>query len=104
MPKGEAVEQLAASMNLVLDLANKYPRVSLPAHILDRVAQFLPALLNPCTSRNRVRQITANAKRFQRGEWKGLWETAAWHGEKLTITQSVSVTALSMIRHLFKLE
>ncbi len=47
MPKGEAVEQLAASMHLVLDLADKYPHNSLAAHILDRVAQFLPALLCP---------------------------------------------------------
>jgi hypothetical protein len=71
MPKGDAVEQFAASMHLVLDLADKYPRDSLAAHILDCVAQFLPALLSPCTHRGRVRQIIANAKRFQRGEWKG---------------------------------
>jgi hypothetical protein len=51
MPKGEAVEQFAASMHLVLDLADKYPRDSLAAHILDCVAQFLPALLCPCTRR-----------------------------------------------------
>jgi hypothetical protein len=74
MPKGKAVEQFAASMHLVLDLADKYPRDSLAAHILDCVAQFLPALLCPCTRRGRVRQIISNAKRFQRGEWKGLWE------------------------------
>ncbi len=44
MPKGEAIEQFAASMHLVLDLADKYPRDSLAAHILDVVAhaQFLP--------------------------------------------------------------
>ena len=28
MPKGEAIEQFAASMHLVLDLADKYPRDS----------------------------------------------------------------------------
>jgi hypothetical protein len=28
MPKGDAVEQFAASMHLVLDLADKYPRDS----------------------------------------------------------------------------
>ena len=76
MPKGEAVEQFAASMHLVLDLAEKYPHNSLAAHILDCVAQFLPALLCPCTRRGRVRQIISSAKRFQRGDWKGLWETA----------------------------
>jgi hypothetical protein len=76
MPKGEAVEQFAASMHLVLDLADKYPREYLAAHILDCVAQFLPALLCPGTRRGRVRQIISNAKRFQRGDWKYLWETA----------------------------
>jgi len=75
-PKGEAIEQFAACMHLVLDLADKYPRDSLAAHILDCVAQFLPALLCPSTRRGRVRQIISSAKRFQRGDWKGLWETA----------------------------
>jgi hypothetical protein len=72
MPKGEAIEQFAASMHLVLDLADKYPRDSLAAHILDCVAQFLPALLCPCTRSGRVRQIISSAKRFQRGDWKTL--------------------------------
>ena len=76
MPKGEAIEQFAASMHLVLDLADKYPRDSLAAHILDVIAQSLPALLMSCSRRGRVRQKVSNAKRFQRGEWKGLWETA----------------------------
>jgi hypothetical protein len=74
MPKGEAVDQLAASMHLSLDLANKYPHNSLASHILNCVAQFLP--LCPCTRRGRVRQIVSSAKRFQRGDWKGLWEAA----------------------------
>ena len=65
-PKGEAIEQFAACMHLVLDLADKYPRDSLAAHILDCVAQFLPALLCPSTRRGRVRQIISSAKRFQR--------------------------------------
>jgi hypothetical protein len=34
MPKGEAVEQFAASMHLVLDLADEYPRDSLALHTL----------------------------------------------------------------------
>ena len=76
MPKGEAIEQFAASMHLVLDLADKYPRGSLAAHILDSVVQFLPALLCPGTRRGRVKHIISNAKRFQRGDWKYLWETA----------------------------
>jgi hypothetical protein len=101
MPKGE---HLAASMHLVLDLADKYPRDSLAAHILDCVAQFLPALLCPCTRRGRVSQIISNAKRFQRGDWKGLWETAVLCGEKLTAMLSVSIIALNVTRHLFRLE
>jgi hypothetical protein len=75
MPKGEAVDQFAASMHLVLDLGDKYPRDSLVVHILDCVAQFLPALLCPCTRRDRVRQIISSTKRFQRADWKGLWES-----------------------------
>jgi hypothetical protein len=84
MPKGEPVEQLATSMHLELDLDDKYPHNSLAAHILDCVAQFLPALLCPCTRRGRVRQIVSSAKRFQRGDWKG--PHCVKHGEKLTIT------------------
>jgi hypothetical protein len=76
MPKGEAVQHLTASMYLVLDLAGKYPRDSLAAHILDCVAQFLPTLLCPCTHSGRVSQIISSAKRFQCGDWKTLWETA----------------------------
>jgi hypothetical protein len=66
MPKGEAVEQFAASMHLVLDLADKYPRGSLAAHILDCVAQFLPALLSPCTRRGRA-SPTPNAFSVESG-------------------------------------
>ncbi len=75
MPKGEAVEQFE-TMHVVLDLADKDPRDSLAAHILDVVAQLLPAMLSPCIRCGRIRQIISNAKRFQRGEWKGLWENA----------------------------
>jgi hypothetical protein len=74
-PKGEAIEQFAACMHLVLDLADKCPRDSLAAHILDCVSQFLPTLLCPSTHRDRVRQIISSAKRFRRGDWKSLWET-----------------------------
>jgi hypothetical protein len=77
MPKDEGIQQFPASMHLVLDLADKYPHDSLAVHILDVVAQFLPTLLMSCSRRDRVRQIVSNAKRFQCGEWKGLWETAS---------------------------
>jgi hypothetical protein len=120
MPKGEAVEQFAASMHLVLDLADKYARDSQAAHILDCVAQFLPALLCPCTRSGRVRQIISSAKRFQSGEKKGLWETAGFpwrmerfagnrarcvlRGETLTPMLSVSIIVLNVTRHLSWLE
>jgi hypothetical protein len=74
-PKGEAIEQFAACMHLVLDLADKYPHDSLTTHILDCVPQFLFVLLWSCTHRDRVSQIISSAKRFQCGDWKGLWET-----------------------------
>jgi hypothetical protein len=35
-----------------------------------------PCFVCPCTCRDRVRQIISSAKLFQRGDWKGLWETA----------------------------
>jgi hypothetical protein len=75
-PKGEDIEQFVSCIHLVLDLDDKYPHDSLVVHILDCVPQFLPALLWPCTHRDRVRQIISSTKRFQRGDWKGLWETA----------------------------
>ena len=38
----------------------------------------------PCSRRGRVRQVVSNAKRFQRGEWKGLWDTAVRFARKET--------------------
>ena len=88
MTKGDVIEQFATSMCLVLDLADKYPRDSLAAHILDVVVQFLPALLTPCSRRDRVRQIVSNSKRFQRFEWNGLWQTAQRFARRETDTDS----------------
>jgi hypothetical protein len=65
MFKDEGIQKFVGSMHLVLDLADKYPRDSLDAHILDGVAEFLPALLCPCSRRDRVRQIISNTKLFQ---------------------------------------
>jgi hypothetical protein len=36
-PKGEVIDQFAACMHLVLDLADKYPLDSVGTHILDCV-------------------------------------------------------------------
>jgi hypothetical protein len=89
MPKGEAIEQFAASMHLALDLADKYPRDSLAAHILDVVAQFLPALLTPCSRRGRARQkyLTPNASSVVKGK-EGLWETALRFARQETDTNA----------------
>jgi hypothetical protein len=76
LPTVETVEQFTASVHLVLDLADKYPRESLVVHILDCVTQFLPAFLCPGTHRVRVRQIISNTKIFQHRDWKYLWVTA----------------------------
>ena len=72
MTKGESIDQVPTSMNLVLDPTDKYPHDSLDAHILDCVAQFLPELHWPCTRRGRVRQIISNVKRFENAWWKHL--------------------------------
>jgi hypothetical protein len=68
MTKGETVDQFAESIHLVLDLADKYPRDSLAAHILDCVDQFLPALLCPGTRRGRVSQIISSAFSVETGK------------------------------------
>ena len=72
IPKGEDVEPFVVSMYLVLDLTDKYPHDYLTTHFVE---QFLPELFTPWSRRVRVRQIVSNVKRFQSGEWKGLWET-----------------------------
>jgi hypothetical protein len=59
MPKGEAVEQFAASMHLALDLADIYPRDSLAAHILDvlgQFASFLTKAVDECLESQCVKQ------------------------------------------------
>ena len=71
-------------MHLVLSLAEKFPRDSLASHILDVVAQFLPALLTPVARRGRIRHILSNAKRFRNGDWKGLWQQAVRFNTKET--------------------
>jgi hypothetical protein len=93
MPKGEAIEQFAASMHLVLDLADKYPRDSLAAHILDVIAQFLPALLMPCSRRGRVKQIVFNAQGSSAGNGKACGkQPCALHEKKLTTPLSAAST------------
>ena len=80
MSRDEVIEQFAASMYLFLDLTDKYPHDSLTAHILDVVT----TLLMTYSRRERVRQIVSNTKRFQPGEWKGLWEISLRFARKET--------------------
>ena len=42
----------------------------------------------PSSRRDRGRRIVSNAKRFQRGEWKGLWETALRFAQKEADTKA----------------
>jgi hypothetical protein len=87
MPKGEAIEQFAASMHLVLDLADKYPRESLAAHILDCVAQFLPAsvalpMYSPWQSKaDHLQRETLSAWRLERfvGNRPAFCAARNWH-------------------------
>jgi hypothetical protein len=62
-------------MHLALDLADKYPRDSLAAHILDVVAQFLPALHAVIEAEQDRQYLTPNASSVVKGK-EGLWETA----------------------------
>ncbi len=48
-------EDIAESIHLVLGLTDRYPHDSIATHILDVVAQFLPALFTPFLHRDRVR-------------------------------------------------
>ena len=45
---------------------------------------MLCVLFMSCSRRGGVRQIVSNVKRFQRGEWKGLWETVQSFARKET--------------------
>jgi hypothetical protein len=56
-----------------------YPAQSLPLYILRVFAQFLPALLMPCSRRGKPRHVSLNACRFQKGEWESLWNQTLKH-------------------------
>ena len=76
VPRGTASQDFGESLKVILTLADRYPAQSLPLYILRAFAQFLPALLMPCSRRGKPRHISSNAKRFQKGEWEHLWNQA----------------------------
>jgi hypothetical protein len=66
-------------LKAILTLADRYPAQSLPLYILRAFAQFLPALLMPCSRRGKPRHVSLNAHRFQKGEWESLWNQTLEH-------------------------
>jgi len=76
VPRGTASQDFGESLKVILTLADRYPAQSLPLYILRAFAQFLPALLMPCSRRGKPRHIGSNARRFQKGEWEHLWNQA----------------------------
>jgi hypothetical protein len=67
VPRGAASRDFGDSLKAILALAERYPAQSLPLYILRAFAQFLPALLMPCSRRGKPRHVSLNARRFQKG-------------------------------------
>ena len=92
--KSAVLERVRTTLRFELRKLNSWTckkTVSFPMVLqphLDMVTQFLPALITPCTRRDRVRQILSDVKRFQCGEWKGLWETSLCFVRKETDTKT----------------
>jgi len=82
VPHGTASKDCGDSLKAILALAERHPAQSLPQYILRAFAQFLPALLMPCSRRGKPRHITTNARRFQRGEWEACWTLAMRHNNR----------------------
>jgi hypothetical protein len=60
-------------------LPSATPHNPSPLYILRAFAQFLPALLMPCSRRGKPRHVSLNACRFQKGEWESLWNQTLKH-------------------------
>jgi hypothetical protein len=69
-------------LKVILTLAERYPAQSLPLYILRAFAQFLPALLMPCSRRGKPRHVSLNARLFQKGEWESLWNQTLKHNNR----------------------
>jgi hypothetical protein len=70
------------SLKGMLAPADRYPAQSLPLYILQAFAQFLPALLMPCSRRCKPRHLSINTCRFQKGEWEALWTQTLHHNNR----------------------
>jgi hypothetical protein len=82
VPRGAASRDFGDSLKAILTLAERYPAQSLPLYILRAFAQFLPALLMPCSRRGKPRHVSLNARRFQKGEWESLWNQTLKHNNR----------------------
>ena len=82
VPRGAASRDFGDSLKAILALAERYPAQSLPLYILRAFAQFLPALLMPCSRRGKPRHVSLNARRFQKGEWESLWNQTLKHNNR----------------------
>jgi hypothetical protein len=82
VPRGAASRDFGDSLKAILALAERYPAQSLPLYILRAFAQFLPALLMPCSRRGKPRHVSLNARRFQKGEWESLWTQTLKHNNR----------------------
>jgi hypothetical protein len=67
VPRGAASKDFGDGLKAILALAERYPAQSLPLYILRAFAQFLPALLMPCSRRGKPRHVSLNMRRFQKG-------------------------------------
>ncbi len=82
VPRGAASRDFGDSLKAILALAERYPAQSLPLYILRAFAQFLPALLMPCSRRGKPRHVSLNASLFQKGEWESLWNQTLKHNNR----------------------
>jgi hypothetical protein len=57
VPRGTASKDFGDSLKAILALAERYPAQSHPLYILRVFAQFLPALLMPCSRRGKPRHV-----------------------------------------------
>jgi hypothetical protein len=82
VPRGAASKDFGDGLKAILALAERYPAQSLSLYILRAFAQFLPALLMPCSRRGKPRHVSLNARRFQKGEWESLWTQTLKHNNR----------------------
>jgi hypothetical protein len=82
VPRGADSRDFGDSLKAILALAELYPAQSLPLYILRAFAQFLPALLMPCSRHGKPRHVSLNALHFQKREWESLWNQTLKHNNR----------------------